>query len=57
MDENDVLVLNSLPAQLSVLALVSGVPGSVRFGLDGNPSFRTGGGVQVIKFVVVSTDE
>ena len=37
----DTLFLSELPSELSVRAVVTGTPGSVVFGLDGTPSFRT----------------
>jgi hypothetical protein len=38
--DGDQLVLEELPANLSIRATVSFNPGSVRFGLDGEPAFQ-----------------
>jgi hypothetical protein len=37
----DTLFLGELPSQLSVRAVVTGLPGSVVFGYDNAPSFQT----------------
>ena len=41
LQNDDVLILSSLPPELSIRAVVSGSPASVVFGFDANPAYQT----------------